>query len=128
MANPFDFVASVSDTKIDLLKQEGYREEDYVPYLTNKALSYHPDSILYANDMNMFANLPKVAQYSYFINSLRPRKRFSKWAKPVESELLNAVQDILKMNIKDAADVLTILSEEQKEQIRQAYLSKGGVK
>ena len=128
MANPFDFVGSVSDTKIDLLKQEGYREEDYSPYLTNRALSYHADSILYANDMNMFANLPKKAQYSYLLNSLRPRKRFSKWVKPVESEILDAVCDILKLNVRDAVEVLSLLNEEQKEKIKQAYLSKGGVK
>ncbi len=77
---PFDFVESISYTKIDLIK-DGANPKDYVPYLTNKALSYFPDSVLYANEMNVHHALPKDMQYAYLLGSVRRRRRRSGWHK-----------------------------------------------
>lgn len=123
--NPFAFVDSVSFSKEDLLKRDDVREEDYQPFLVNRSLSYHPDTVLYANDMNVFYNLPKVAQYTYLLNTLRPRKRFAKWVKPEESDLVEAVQELYNCNVREAADVLSLLNEEQKQLIKQ-LTDKGG--
>ncbi len=125
MGNPFDFVESVSFSKKNLLN-EGREESEYNPFLTNMALSYHVDSIHYANDMNMHYDIPKKAQYTYLLNSLKPRKRFSKWVKPVENETLSAIQDILQCNIRYAAEVLTLLTDEQKEDILEKYAKRKG--
>lgn len=81
--NVFDFVKSINTTKVDLLADDvnGVNEKEYAPFIVNKALSYFPDTVIQANDMNMHHSLDKKLQYDFFINSVRPRNRYSKWVK-----------------------------------------------
>ena len=116
-SNPFEFVTAVSDTKKDIIKDGTALESEYIPFMVNKALSYHVDSILYANDMNMFSAIPKYTQFTYFLNTLRPRKRFAKWSKPTESELVTAIQEIMNVSLRDAQDLSHVLTKEQQERI-----------
>ena len=44
--NPFDFVSAVSYTKQDIMP-DTLAEKAYNPFITNKALSYHQDSVLF---------------------------------------------------------------------------------
>jgi hypothetical protein len=73
-----EIIPSILQTKKDVLNNES----DYVPFVVNKALSFHQDCILYANQINMFPSIPKSVQYQYYINTIRPYKRhFKKWLK-----------------------------------------------
>ena len=53
--------------------------KNYPPYIINRCLSGHLDCILFANEMNRYPNLDKDMQYSFYLNTLRKRKRFSPW-------------------------------------------------
>ena len=91
----------------------------YEPYLINKALSYFPDTVLYADMMNRFFEIPKKAQYSYLINSIRPKKRFSKWAKKdKENPDFIAVQEYFQYNNKKTEEILKFLSPDQINNIK----------
>ena len=53
MTNPFDFVNSINFNKHDLMtgtENDELAEKSYVPFLTNRSLSYFTDTILYANN------------------------------------------------------------------------------
>ena len=81
---PFDYVNSINFTKKNLMKNtanDELAEKDYVPFLTNKSLSYFTDTLLYANEMNRYHFLDKRLQYEFYLNSIRKKKRFAKWAK-----------------------------------------------
>ena len=76
---PFDYVNSINHTKKNLMvdtDNDRLAESAYVPYLTNKSLSYFADTLMYANKVNVFADLDKKLQYEYLLNSIRPRKGF----------------------------------------------------
>ena len=63
---PFDYVNSINFTKKNLMKNtanDELAEKDYVPFLTNKSLSYFTDTLLYANEMNRYHFLDKRLQY-----------------------------------------------------------------
>ncbi len=70
-----DWLNSVNFTKEDLSEDIG----EYPPYIVNKCLSGHIDCIMYANEMNINCRLDKDMQYSFYLNSLRKKKRFSPW-------------------------------------------------
>jgi hypothetical protein len=95
-------------------------------FIINRALSMSVDTVLYANEMNQQYNLAPLLQYDYFINSLRRKKRYAKWAKasgtPANLEL---VKTYYNYNEQRAREVLDILSDKQLEEIAQK-LSKGG--
>jgi len=118
MTNPFDFINAISQTKKDLIAEDPSLEKEYNPWMVNKGLSYHHDTIEYANQMNMYYHLDKKAQFSYLINIIRPRKRFAKWVKSSKDSDLEAVMRYYGYNISKAKSALSILTPEQLAQIK----------
>lgn len=123
--SPFDFVNAVSFSKEKLLNDPEVDSKDYVPFIVNRALSYHLDSVLYANDMNMFHQLDKEMQFSYLLHSLRARKRFSRWMKPESNENLQLVREAFGCNVKRAIEILHLLSESDLAQLKQEQNESG---
>jgi hypothetical protein len=124
MANPFDYITSISFSKEDMMEDE-LGEKEYNAFMVNRGLSYFPDTIMYANEMNLNAQVDKKLQYHYLMNSIRPRKRFSKWAKKQNSDQLEMVMEYFGYNIDKAKSALSILSKTDLEKIKQK-MNKGG--
>ena len=75
--------------------------------------------------MNKYPNLPKKMQYDFFINSVKPRKRFSPWARKDSIDYLDIVKEYYGYNDDKALQALRILTKDQLDEIKKA-LSKGG--
>lgn len=118
-----EILPSILQTKQNLLKNEG----DYVPFIINRALSFHYDCILYANQMNMLPHTDKKMQYDYYINSIRPYKRpFQKWLKRESADDLEAIKEYYMCSNEKAKEFATILTEAQIAAIKQK-IDKGGL-
>lgn len=125
--NPFDYVNSILYSKKNLIVDE-VTEKSYSPFLTNRALSYHKDTILHAQEMNLNGHLDKKLQFDYLINIIRPTKRTnSKWAKKEKDSNIEAIQEYFGYNYNKAKTASFILSKEQLKEIKKK-LEKGGVK
>lgn len=118
MPSPFDFINDISYNKKDLLDEDPENIKDYNPWMVNKGLSYFHDTIEYANYMNLYYQLDKELQYSFLINIVRPRKRFSKWHKNEKDSDLQAVMQYYGYNVNKAKEALSILSPTQIEIIK----------
>ena len=106
MSSPFDFIKSISSTKKDIMEDE----KDYNAFMVNRGLSYFPDTVLYANEMNKYHHLDSRLQFDFLINIVRKRNRFSKWNKSSESEDINAIKLYYGYSNEKARDVLPLLS------------------
>ena len=124
--NPFDFVNAVTYTKKDIMVDE-IEEKSYAPFLVNKALSYHQDSILLTNEMNCKHGLDNRLQYVFFLNTLRKRNRFSKWEKPYVSKKIDTVKDYYQISTKEAKDYVNLLSDSQLRELKKR-MNLGGKK
>jgi len=125
---PFDFVNSASYSKEDLIRESDnseLAEKTYAPFLTNKAFSYHVDTIMYANEMNMRSALENQLAFDYYLNSIRPQKRFAKWIKKDTSDSLEVVKEYYQYNYEKAEHALSLLSQEQLIELKKR-LEKGG--
>lgn len=124
MADLFkEIIPSILQTKKDVLDNE----KDYNPYVVNRALSYHIDCILYANQMNMNPSIPGILQYQYFLNSIRPMKRkFQPWQKQEAIKNLECVKEYFGYSNEKAKEALRILTDEQIALIKEK-IDKGGV-
>lgn len=121
--SPFDFINSVSKTKQDLIRVNDsltpeQAEKQYVPFMVNRGLSYFPDTVLHANEMNRLPDTVKEAQYRYFLTAIRPNKRFSKWAKAEKNDDVVLLQKLYSCNRRIAKGYLKLLSKEQLEELR----------
>ena len=122
--NPFEFVNAINSTKLDILSDPTL-ERLYSPYMVNKALSYFPDTMLYANEMNRNSHIDSKLQFHFFLNSIRPAKRFAKWVKKQNDNDLTAVMEYYGYSPEKAKSALSILSSDQVITIKQK-LEKGG--
>lgn len=121
-----DIIPSILQTKKCVINDD-IDQKDYVPFVVNRALSYHMDCILYANEMNLNSGLDKDMQYQYLLNSVRPMKRkFQPWQKSKVINDLDCIKEYFGYSNNKAKDALRILSEDQLIEIR-LKTHKGGV-
>lgn len=116
--NPFDYVKSVSYEKEDIMLDE-QDEKSYSPYLTNRALSYHEDSIYFTNEMNTRFDTENRLQYLFFLNILRKRKRFSNWEKPQENDQVDIVSKYYDVSTSKAKEYFSLLTANQIEVLKE---------
>ena len=122
---PFDFINAINFTKQNLF-EDPQANKDYNAWIINKGLSYFPDTLLYANEMNRHYGILKHWQFLFLLNSITKKKRFSKWSKKdTISDSLRLVKEYYGYSNEKAKQALSVLSEEQLAMIEQK-LYKGG--
>jgi len=128
MMNPFDFVKAINDSKQDLIRDSenpDLAETFYKPYVINKAFSYYKDTVMYANEINMYPNVDNKLQNDYYLNSIRKGKRYSKWHKKEDEPKIEAIMEYYNVNYAKAREIGNVLTNEQLDLIIRKLI-KGG--
>ena len=120
-----DWLNSINFNKKDLIEEDPSISKDYPPYIINRCLSGHLDCIMFANEMNKYSFLDKDMQYSFYLNTLRKKKRFSPWLRKDKVTDLQCVKEYYGYSNEKASQALKILSPQQLEFIKQR-LETGG--
>ena len=121
-----DWLNSINFSKENLIEDTS-NIKDYAPYIINRCLSGHIDCIMYANEMNINHHLDKDMQYSFYLNIIRKRKRYSPWLRKDKIKDLECVKQYYGYSNEKAYQALKILSKEQINFIKQR-LEIGGTK
>jgi len=121
-----DWLNSINFTKENLIEDPS-QIKDYAPYIINRCLSGHLDCVLFANEMNKYSFLDKDMQYSFYLNTLRKRKRFSPWLRKDKVTDLEIIKQYYGYSNEKASNALKILTPEQINFIKQR-LETGGSK
>ena len=122
-----DWLNSINDTKKNLIEEDPSLVSEYPPYIINRCLSGHLDCILFANEMNKYPHLDKDLQYSFLINTLRKKKRFSPWLRKDNVKDLECIKKYYGYSNEKASQALKILTTDQLNWIKQR-LDTGGLK
>lgn len=130
--NVWDFLNSINTNKTNLFESSEAPEaldKLYSPFVVSRALSYSPECLLYAAELNQrglkeFA-IPNRMHYEFYLNSIPKGKRFNKWAKPEKDEFVDLIMSEFNYSREKALAVLPLINEEE----RQAMITKqyGGV-
>ena len=121
-----DWLNSINFTK-ENLAEDPEAIKSYPPYIINRCLSGHLDCILFANEMNKNHQLSKDMQYSFYLNTLRKKKRFSPWLRKDKVTDLESIKQYYGYSNEKASQALKILTKEQINFIKQR-LDIGGKK
>ena len=124
--NPFEYANAINYTKKNIMVDD-IAEKAYNPFMINRQLSYFPDTVLAANEMNRHHHVDNRLQFDFFINIIRKRKRFSKWFKPEQISDLENIKQYYGYSNEKARQVLTLLSTEQINELKHK-VAKGGRK
>lgn len=128
MATPFDFVASINAGKNILTREDDpAKPNEYVPWVVNLAMSNHIDTILAANEINRYPFLPPAIQYEFLLNTVRPGKRYGKWAKAAPTPTLDVIAEYFKVNKTVARQYVRLLSQLQIAEIER-QMETGGMR
>ena len=122
-----DWLNSINFNKNNLIEEDPSTVKDYSPYIINRCLSGHLDCVLFANEMNKYPNLDKDMQYSFYLNTLRKKKRFSPWLRKEKVDDLECVKQYYGYSNEKASQALKILDKKQLNFIKQR-LETGGTK
>jgi hypothetical protein len=102
-------------------------EKAYVAFVINRQLSYFPDTIAVANEMNIHHQLDNRLQFDFLINIVRKRKRFTKWSKPESESDVEVVKEYYGYSNEKARQALSLLLPHQIDILRKK-VNKGGRK
>ena len=122
-----DWLNSINFTKENLIEEDPSVKKDYSPYIINRCLSGNLDCILFVNEMNKYSFLDKDMQYSFYLNTLRKKKRFSPWLRKDKVTDLEIIKQYYGYSNEKASQALKILTPEQISYIKQR-LDIGGMK
>jgi hypothetical protein len=122
--SPFDFLQTINISKTDIFQGN---EKNYNSFVINRTLSYFPDTVAIANEMNRYHQIDEKLQYHFLLNIVRKRKRFSKWVKPEIENDIEMVKEYYGYSNDKARQVLPLLSAEQLKTIKNK-VDKGGRK
>jgi len=129
---PFSFVNAINQSKDDLMLDQNGNHSDllermYNPFIVNRSLSYFNDTVLHANEMNKNCHIDPKLQNHYLINTIRKRKRFSKWIKPEEFDNIEAIKEYYNCSNEKARQFVGLLTNEQLSELKQR-VNHGGYK
>ena len=122
-----DWLNSINSNKENLIKENPDIVKQYPPFIVNKCLSGHLDCVMFANEMNKHHFLDKDMQYSFYLNTLRKKKRFSPWLRKDKVTDLECIKKYYGYSNEKASQALKILTQEQINFIKQR-LDTGGMK
>ena len=121
-----DYLKTINETKQNLLDSEDSTwEKEYPAWVVTKCMASHYDTVLLANEMNIYYDLPNKLQYDFYINTVRKRKRFSPWEKKVKLEDLETVKTYYNYSTQKAQAILKILNKDQLDHLK-SKLNRGG--
>ena len=100
-------------------------EKSYPSFMVNRGLSYFPDTVLFSNEMNVHHNIDHRLQFDFFINIIKKKKRFSKWAKAYNIENLELIKEYYGYSNEKAKSVLSLLNDAQINELK-LRMYKGG--
>lgn len=127
--NPFDYVKDIQRGKRDIIRNSENPEKAealYNAFMVNKALSFYPDSILYANEMNQRAGMDNLLQFDYLINTIRSMKRDHAWIKKqAQDEEVLTLAEYLGMSPRRVEESLRVLTLDQIKDLKKRTI-KGG--
>jgi|TARA_B110000858_G_C17755509_1_gene451877 hypothetical protein len=122
--SPFDYLNAINTTKKDIMVDD-IAEKSYPSFMVNRGLSYFPDTVLFANEMNVHHNIDHRLQFDFFINIIKKKKRFSKWAKAYNIENLELIKEYYGYSNEKAKSVLSLLNDAQINELK-LRIYKGG--
>ena len=125
--SPFDFVKEIDHGKTNLIDDTPELEKEYKSFIVNRALSFNYDTILCANEMNIQNHLDSKLQFDFFLNIIRPKKRYGKWLKRENNEVLESIMKYYKCSYAKAREYASLLNDSQLDIIKQ-IIDTGGLK
>ena len=121
MSSPFDFVKSITSSKENLFTTEDIFSKDYNSFIVNRALANSAQTVLFADVINQYPDLPKKLQYDFYLLGIPKQNKYTGWTKKesvdIDSDLLTFVCEEMELSQTKAIEVIRLLGEDKVREI-----------
>jgi hypothetical protein len=121
-----DILNAINNTK-DYTLITSENSSEYLPFVVNRCMSYYPETILIANQVNQYGLLPNELQFKYYVNTVSRKKRYAPWLKYKVSDDVNTIKEYYGCSTKKAKELVKHTNKEMIIEMKQS-LDKGGLK
>lgn len=117
---PFTFVNSILKTKTDLLTGHPERVSEYNSFITGRALSFYPDTVLLAQQVNQRPHITPEMHYRFLMATVDGSnyRQFTKWPKEEDHPMVGDIAKYYECSLREARRLVEQHTEEQLEAIR----------
>lgn len=124
----WDLIGAISYTKKNFFDLEEERASAlYNPFLVNRNFSYSVDTVFHAQICNEKSALDKKMQHDYLLHAIRPLKRYAKWIKKSDDDVIELIKKVYGYSEDKARQVAYILKEPDIEYLK-TLIFEGGAK
>ena len=121
-----EYLKAINQTKEPLMDTtDEMWEKKYPAFVVNRCVYPFSDTILLANEMNIYNGLDNKLQFHFLLNSIRARKRYSPWLKTSKIKNLETIKEYFGYSDQRAKEVLEVLTDEDISYMK-TKLDKGG--
>lgn len=123
----FDYLTDISEKKKYILDPND--SKNYNPFMINRGLGQHLDTILLADEMNKRCGVSKLMHHDFLFYSVDAKRRYGKWAKQDTNDLdlLSYLQSKYTINKEHALEYLEMLDKTEVKQLKIESEQKGGI-
>jgi hypothetical protein len=122
MMELFDFINDLNYGKKDVFLELSEKEEKKYPsYTINRYFSFMPDTVFFANEMNLRSGLDNKLKHHFYLFGLRKKKRFTKWLKDEKDSDLEYIKLAYNCSERTAREYKQVLTNSDIDQIRGVY-------
>lgn len=124
MLTLFDILKDINLNKSYTLYNHEEFDKQYNDFMINRFLSMSPETVLEANFMNIFNNIPKKSKYLFLTDIVERKDRFLKYAKPnseSNTKLIECLQNLYYVNKNEAMLISETITEEEKKRVIKNY-------
>ena len=111
--SPFGTIKAISETRPLTYQSLVDAGLPYETFLVNRAFSLTADTVLIAAMLNERSHLDADVQALFYINTIRPRKRWEKWPKGITDKRVTIVAKYYGISEREAKLSMSLHSEDQ---------------
>lgn len=115
----FDAINAVSSVRPLTYQDMQSQNLPYDAFMVNRAFSLSEDAVRAAALMNERPHLDKDMQATFYIHTLRPRRRFEKWPKGLNDAEIGLIADYYGMSHREAKLHANLHTKEQYAEMRE---------
>ena len=115
----FTTIKLLSETRPVTYQDIVEQNAPYEPFMINRAFSLSEDTVLAAALMNERSSLDADMQATFYIHTIRPRRRFEKWPKGLKDEEAELIAQYYGMSVREAKLSVNLHTKEQLREMRE---------
>ena len=124
-----DYLTSINKTKHNIMRDDNVDPQvitGYPAFMIRRMMSYHLDTVLYANELNKLYDLDNQMQYEYMLHAVPKKNRYATTHKVQNPDAVALLKKFYNYSDAKALAVLSLHTGDDIARIKE-QLSEGGL-